>query len=46
MKFFFKKLKIVNNINLNNNTRFVEHKKNLEKKKALKSRFFFFYKEI
>jgi SAM-dependent methyltransferase len=46
MKFFFKKLKIVNNINLNNNLRFKEHKKNLAQKKMLKSCYSDFYIEI
>lgn len=46
MKFFLNKFKIVNNVNLNNNQRFEEHKKNLDKKKMLKSCYSDFYEEI
>jgi hypothetical protein len=46
MNFFLKKFKVVNNVNLNSNERFAEHKKNLDQKKMLKSCYSDFYIKI
>tara|TARA_B100001057_G_scaffold475513_1_gene542338 strand:+ start:685 stop:1479 length:795 start_codon:yes stop_codon:yes gene_type:complete len=46
LKKFFKSLKVVENTNLNNEERFLIHKKNLENKKLLKSCYTDFYEKM
>jgi len=43
---FFKNLKVIQDTNLNNEERFIKHKKNLENKQMLKSCYSDFYKKI
>ena len=46
IKNFFKNLKIIQDTNLNNEKRFIKHKKNLKNKQMLKSCYSDFYKKI